>query len=71
MKSKTIRFHEFGGPEVLRFESLEPGTPGDGEVLVRIAQSLDHSAEVASPATAINGASRIGTAKRSRPRARA
>lgn len=36
MKSKTIRFHEFGGPEVLRFESIEIGEPGEGEVLVRI-----------------------------------
>lgn len=36
MKATTIRFHEFGGPEVLRFESLEVGDPGDGEVRVRI-----------------------------------
>jgi len=36
MQARTIRFHEFGGPEVLRFESLDVGPPGEGEVLVRI-----------------------------------
>lgn len=36
MQARTIRFHDFGGPEVLRFESLEVGEPGEGEVLVRI-----------------------------------
>lgn len=36
MRARTIRFHEFGGPEVLRFESLEVGAPGEAEVLVRI-----------------------------------
>lgn len=36
MKATTIRFHEFGGPEVLRFESLEVGEPGEGEMRVRI-----------------------------------
>lgn len=36
MQARTIRFHEFGGPEVLRFESLEVGEPGEDEVLVRI-----------------------------------
>ncbi len=36
MKTKVVRFHEFGGPEVLRFESLEVGEPAAGEVRVRI-----------------------------------
>lgn len=36
MMAKTVRFHEFGGPEVLRFESLEVSEPGAGEVRVRI-----------------------------------
>jgi NADPH:quinone reductase-like Zn-dependent oxidoreductase len=36
MVTKTVRFHEFGGLEVLRFESLEVGEPGAGEVRVRI-----------------------------------
>jgi NADPH:quinone reductase-like Zn-dependent oxidoreductase len=36
MVTKTVRFHEFGGPEVLRFESLEVGEPGAGEVRVLI-----------------------------------
>ena len=33
--AKGIRFHETGGPEVLRWESLEVGEPGPGEVRVR------------------------------------
>ncbi|MFI7705940.1 zinc-dependent alcohol dehydrogenase family protein [Nonomuraea sp. NPDC049480] len=34
--TKTVRFHEFGGPEVLRLEDLEPGEPGPGEVRIRV-----------------------------------
>jgi NADPH2:quinone reductase len=33
---KAIRFHENGGPEVLRFEDAPEPTPGPGEVLVRV-----------------------------------
>ncbi|HMD06992.1 MAG TPA: zinc-dependent alcohol dehydrogenase family protein [Candidatus Acidoferrum sp.] len=36
MMTKVVRFHEFGGPEVLRIDSLEVGDPGAGEVRVRI-----------------------------------
>lgn len=35
--AKGIRFHEVGGPEVLRWETLEVGDPGPGEVRVRHA----------------------------------
>src|SRR6185312_17306029 len=31
----AIRFHEHGGPEVLRSEDLDPGQPQPGEVQVR------------------------------------
>ncbi|MEZ0110487.1 NADPH:quinone reductase-like Zn-dependent oxidoreductase [Catenulispora sp. EB89] len=34
---KAIRFHEFGGTEVLRFEDVEQPVPGAGQVLVRVA----------------------------------
>jgi NADPH2:quinone reductase len=33
--TEAIRIHEFGGPEVLRLESIPVGPPGPGEVLVR------------------------------------
>lgn len=33
---KAIRFHQFGAPEVLRFEQAPSPTPGRGEVLVRV-----------------------------------
>lgn len=33
--AKAIRFHETGGPEVLKWESVDVGDPGPGEVRVR------------------------------------
>lgn len=33
---KTVRFHEYGGPEVLRVEDVPVGEPGPGEARVRI-----------------------------------
>ncbi|WP_037606907.1 quinone oxidoreductase family protein [Streptacidiphilus rugosus] len=33
--AKAIRFHETGGPDVLRLEAVEVGEPGPGEVRVR------------------------------------
>jgi len=33
---KACRVHEFGGPEVIRFEAQDALRPGDGEVLVRV-----------------------------------
>ena len=33
--AKAIRFHEIGGPEVLRLESVEVGEPGPGQARVR------------------------------------
>jgi NADPH:quinone reductase-like Zn-dependent oxidoreductase len=33
--NKAVRFYETGGPEVLRFEDVEVGDPGPGEVRVR------------------------------------
>ncbi|MEU2347736.1 NADP-dependent oxidoreductase [Modestobacter sp. NPDC049651] len=34
---KAVRFHEFGGPEVLRVEDVEVPTPGAGQVRIRVA----------------------------------
>jgi NADPH:quinone reductase len=33
--NKAIRFHEIGGADVLKFESVEVGEPGPGEARVR------------------------------------
>ena len=33
--SRAFRFHEHGGPQVLRFEDVEIGAPGPGEVRIR------------------------------------
>ena len=32
--AKAIRIHRFGGPDVLQFEDVEVGRPGEGEVLI-------------------------------------
>jgi len=33
---KAVRVHEYGGPEVLRYEDAPRPVPGAGEVLVRV-----------------------------------
>jgi NADPH:quinone reductase len=33
--SKAFRFHQHGGPDVLRFEDVEVGAPGPGQVRIR------------------------------------
>jgi NADPH:quinone reductase len=33
--TKAIRFHETGGPEVLKWEDVEPGAPGAGQIRVK------------------------------------
>ena len=33
---KVVRFHQFGGPEVLQLDDLEIGEPGPGEVRIRV-----------------------------------
>jgi len=34
--AKVVRFHELGGPEVLRIEDIDVGEPGPGEVRLRV-----------------------------------
>jgi NADPH:quinone reductase-like Zn-dependent oxidoreductase len=34
---KAVRFHEYGGPEVLRYEDVEEPAPGAGQVRLRVA----------------------------------
>ncbi|WP_067489230.1 zinc-dependent alcohol dehydrogenase family protein [Actinomadura hibisca] len=34
--ARTVRFHEHGGPEVLRLEDVEVGEPGPGELAIRV-----------------------------------
>jgi NADPH2:quinone reductase len=41
--SKAFRFYEHGGPEVLRFEDVNVGEPGPGEVRIRnVAVALNY-----------------------------
>jgi NADPH:quinone reductase-like Zn-dependent oxidoreductase len=40
---KAIRYHEHGGPEVLKYEEVPDPTPGPGEVLLEVkAASVNH-----------------------------
>src|SRR6187551_3741154 len=34
---KAVRFHEYGGPDVLRYEDVEQPVAGAGQVLIRVA----------------------------------
>jgi NADPH:quinone reductase len=34
-KTKVVRIHEFGGPEVLKYEDIDVGDPGKGDILIR------------------------------------
>lgn len=34
--ARRVRYHELGGPEVLRLESFDPGEPGPGEVRIAV-----------------------------------
>jgi NADPH:quinone reductase-like Zn-dependent oxidoreductase len=36
---KAVRFHEYGDPEVLRYEDVQEPAPGPGEVRIRVAGS--------------------------------
>jgi len=35
-KSKAMRYHDYGGPEVLRYEDIDRPVPGEGEILVQV-----------------------------------
>ncbi|MET0496335.1 MAG: NADP-dependent oxidoreductase [Actinoplanes sp.] len=42
---KAVRFHEVGGPEVLRYEDVAQPTPRAGEVRIRVAASAYNAAD--------------------------
>lgn len=42
---KAVRFHEVGGPEVLRYEDVEQPAPGPGQVRLRVAASAFNAAD--------------------------
>ena len=42
---KAVRFHEVGGPEVLRYEDAEQPVVAEGEVLIRVAGSAFNPAD--------------------------
>ncbi|MDX6359945.1 MAG: hypothetical protein QOH37_2999 [Nocardioidaceae bacterium] len=42
---KAVRFHEYGGPEVLRVEEVDIPFPSEGQVLVRVAATSFNGVE--------------------------
>lgn len=44
---KAVRFHEYGGPEVLRYEEVDRPRPAAGQVLVRVAATSFNPVDVA------------------------
>ena len=36
---KAVRFHEYGDPDVLRYEDVQVPVPGPGEVRIRVAST--------------------------------
>ena len=42
---KAVRFHEFGGPDVLRLEEAEQPVPGAGQVRIRVAATTFNGVE--------------------------
>ncbi len=42
---KAVRFHEFGGPEVLRYENADKPVAAEGQVLIRVAGSAFNPAD--------------------------
>lgn len=42
---KAVRFHEVGGPEVLRIEQIDQPTPAAGQVRLRVAASAFNAAD--------------------------
>ena len=43
---KAVRYHEFGPPEVLRYEDMDKPAAGPGEVLIRVAAAGVNFSEV-------------------------
>ncbi|GAA4969740.1 NADP-dependent oxidoreductase [Kineococcus glutinatus] len=52
---KAVRFHEFGGPEVLRYEDVETPTPGAGQVRIRVAATSFNGVDATIRAGAMQG----------------
>ena len=52
---KAVRFHAFGGPEVLSYEDVEQPTPGAGHVRIRVAATSFNDVDAAIRGGAMQG----------------
>ena len=55
MTIRRLRYHRYGGPEVMRLEEYDPPTPAKGQVLVRVkaaaANAMDWKMRNGAPET--------------------
>lgn len=51
---QAVRFHEYGGSDVLRYEGAERPVPGEGQVLVRVAATSFNGVDAAIRAGALS-----------------
>ncbi len=52
---KAVRFHEFGGPDVLRYEDVDQPTPGAGQVRLRVAATTFNGVDATIRGGAMQG----------------
>ena len=55
---KAVRFHEYGGPDVLRYEDAEQPAPGAGQVRLRVAATTFNPVDDGIPGDTSAGPSR-------------
>ena len=56
---KAVRFHEFDGPEVLRYEDVEQPIPGAGQVRIRVAATSFNDVDATIRAGDMQGRIRV------------
>ncbi|NYD20461.1 NADPH:quinone reductase-like Zn-dependent oxidoreductase, partial [Kineococcus aurantiacus] len=52
---KAVRYHDFGGPEVLRCEDVERPTPGAGQVRIQVTATSFNGIDAALRAGRLQG----------------
>lgn len=52
---KAVRFHEYGEPDVLRYEDVEQPTPGPGQVRIRVAATTFNGVDATIRAGTMRG----------------
>jgi NADPH:quinone reductase len=51
---QAVQFHEFGTPDVLRYESIPEPVPGAGEILIKVESASVNWSDGASQQCAVS-----------------